>query len=107
VVLGGARFEAEIRICATLQHPHTPPLFDSGSADGLLFYVMPLVEGESLRALLTREKQLSIADAVGIATVESRVARLEAALKSNAAAEVSWWMLRQSGGGARCLTPRR
>ncbi len=66
-MLGAERFLSEIRMTAALQHPHILPLFDSGSADGLLFYVMPLVEGETLRARLTREKQLPIADAMRIA----------------------------------------
>ena len=47
--LGSERFLAEIKTTANLQHPHLLPLFDSGEADGLLFYVMPYVEGESLR----------------------------------------------------------
>jgi eukaryotic-like serine/threonine-protein kinase len=67
-VLGGDRFLAEIRVTARLQHPHLLPLFDSGSAVGLLYYVMPFVEGESLRDRLDREKQLGIDDAVRIAT---------------------------------------
>src|SRR4026208_1768062 len=67
-VLGVERFLAEIRVTANLQHPNLLPLFDSGAADGLLFYVMPYVEGESLRARLEREKQLPIDDAVRIAT---------------------------------------
>jgi Tol biopolymer transport system component len=66
-VLGGERFLQEIRVTAHLQHPHILPLFDSGSADGLLYYVMPYVEGESLRARLSREKQLPIGEAVAIA----------------------------------------
>ena len=66
-MLGGERFLAEIRTTAALQHPHILPLFDSGSADGHLFYVMPFVEGETLRARLAREKQLPVADAVRIA----------------------------------------
>ncbi|MGH7629918.1 MAG: protein kinase domain-containing protein [Gemmatimonadales bacterium] len=66
-VLGGERFLQEIRVTAHLQHPHILPLFDSGSADGLLYYVMPYVEGESLRARLAREKQLPIQEAVAIA----------------------------------------
>ncbi len=53
---------------ANLQHPNLLSLFDSGEADGLLFYVMPFVEGESLRARIDREKQLPIDDAVSIAT---------------------------------------
>jgi serine/threonine-protein kinase len=65
--LGGERFLSEIRTTARLQHPHILPLLDSGSADGLLYYVMPLVTGETLRARLERERQLPIADAVRIA----------------------------------------
>jgi serine/threonine-protein kinase len=64
VSLGGDRFLREIRVAARLQHPHILPLFDSGSRDGLLYYVMPLVEGESLRDKLTREKQLDIGEAI-------------------------------------------
>ena len=66
-VLGEERFLAEIRTTAHLQHPNILPLFDSGSADGLLYYVMPFVDGESLRGRLTRENQLPIDDAVDIA----------------------------------------
>ena len=65
--LGGERFLTEIRTTARLQHPHILPLLDSGEADGLLYYVMPLVRGETLRARLERERQLPIADAVRIA----------------------------------------
>ena len=61
---GGERFLREIRTTARLQHPHILPLLDSGDADGLLYYVMPLVTGEALRARLERERQLPIADAV-------------------------------------------
>ncbi|HET9041220.1 MAG TPA: protein kinase [Gemmatimonadales bacterium] len=67
-VIGAERFLAEIRTTANLQHPHILPLFDSGEADGFLFYVMPFVEGESLRDRLTREKQLPVADAVRVAS---------------------------------------
>jgi len=66
-VLGIERFLSEIQVTANLQHPNLLPLFDSGEADGLLFYVMPFVEGESLRARLGREKQLPIDEAVRIA----------------------------------------
>ena len=65
-VLGAERFLAEIRTTANLQHPHILPLHDSGQADGLLFYVMPYVEGETLRARLSREQQLPIDDAIRI-----------------------------------------
>src|SRR5882672_3088567 len=67
-VIGAERFLAEIKLTANLQHPHILPLFDSGEADGFLFYVMPFVEGESLRSRLTREKQLPMADAIRITT---------------------------------------
>lgn len=65
-VLGADRFLAEIKTTAHLQHPNILQLFDSGTADGLLYYVMPYVEGESLRGRLSREKQLPIDDAIGI-----------------------------------------
>jgi len=65
-VLGVERFLAEIQVTANLQHPNLLPLFDSGEAQGLLFYVMPYVEGESLRKRLEREKQLPIDEAVHI-----------------------------------------
>ncbi len=65
--LGPERFLAEIRTTARLQHPHILPLLDSGEADGLLYYVMPLVDGETLRARLDREKQLPIDDSLLIA----------------------------------------
>ena len=65
--LGSERFLTEIRTTARLQHPHILPLLDSGDASGLLYYVMPLVTGETLRARLEREKQLPIDDAVLIA----------------------------------------
>jgi Tol biopolymer transport system component/tRNA A-37 threonylcarbamoyl transferase component Bud32 len=67
-VIGAERFLSEIKTTANLQHPHILPLFDSGAADSFLFYVMPFIEGESLRDRLNREKQLPIPDAVRIAT---------------------------------------
>ncbi len=63
-VLGVERFLSEIKVTANLQHPHLLPLFDSGEAGGLLFYVMPFVEGETLRARLEREQQLPVDEAV-------------------------------------------
>ena len=66
-ILGGERFLAEIKTTANLQHPHILGLFDSGEAEGLVFYVMPYVEGESLRDRLNREKQLPVEEAVRIA----------------------------------------
>ena len=65
-VLGAERFLAEIKVTANLQHPNLLPLFDSGEAGGLLYYVMPFVEGESLRAKLDREKQLPVDEAIRI-----------------------------------------
>jgi len=65
--LGPDRFLREIEIAAGLTHPHILTLHDSGEADSFLYYVMPYVEGESLRDRLTREKQLSVADATHIA----------------------------------------
>ena len=65
--LGAERFLAEIKTTAKLQHPHILPLLDSGAADGLLYYVMPYVRGETLRARLTQEGQLPVDEAVRIA----------------------------------------
>ena len=67
-VVGAERFLAEIKTTANLQHPHILPLFDSGEADGFLFYVMPYLEGESLRDRIDREKQLPVDEAVRIAS---------------------------------------
>jgi len=67
-VVGAERFLTEIKTTANLQHPHILPLFDSGEADGFLFYVMPYVEGETLRERIDSEKQLPVDEAVRIAT---------------------------------------
>jgi serine/threonine protein kinase/dienelactone hydrolase len=64
--LGPERFLREIAVTARLDHPHILPLLDSGDADGILFYVMPFVEGESLRDRLIRERQLPVPDALAI-----------------------------------------
>ena len=64
--LGAERFLQEIETSANLRHPHILPLFDSGDAGGALYYVMPLVLGESLRARLMRERQLPLQDALQI-----------------------------------------
>ena len=66
-VLGAERFVQEITTTAALQHPHILPLFDSGTADGFLYYVMPFIDGETLRDKLDRETQLGIDEAVKIA----------------------------------------
>jgi serine/threonine-protein kinase len=66
-VVGGERFLAEIETTANLSHPHILPLHDSGEADSFLYYVMPYVEGDSLRDKLDRERQLSVDEAVRIA----------------------------------------
>ncbi len=67
-VLGAERFLQEITTTANLQHPHILPLFDSGEADSFLYYVMPFIDGETLRDRLNRETQLGIDEAVGITT---------------------------------------
>ncbi len=67
-VLGAERFVQEITTTANLQHPHILPLFDSGEADSFLYYVMPFIDGETLREKLNRETQLSIDEAVSITT---------------------------------------
>ena len=66
-VVGAERFLEEIRVTALLQHPHILPLFDSGTVGGLLWYVMPFVEGETLRSRLARGGRLPIDEAIGIA----------------------------------------
>jgi serine/threonine-protein kinase len=68
--LGPERFLREIAILAQLAHPHILPLYDSGEADGVLYYVMPHVEGGSLRDRLQREKRLPLDDALRV-TVEA------------------------------------
>ena len=65
---GTERFLREIRLAARLHHPNILPLYDSGEAEGQLYYVMPVAEGESLRSLLEREKALSVGDAVRLAS---------------------------------------
>ena len=67
-VVGAERFLSEIKVTANLQHPNILPLFESGEADGFLFYVMPYVEGETLRDLLDREQQLHLDEALKITT---------------------------------------
>ena len=67
-VLGADRFVQEITTTARLQHPHILPLFDSGVADGFLYYVMPFIDGETLRGKLDRETQLGVTEAVRITT---------------------------------------
>src|SRR4029078_9511462 len=62
--LGPDRFLREIKLAARLNHPHILPLFDSGAADAFLYYVMPYVEGESLRERLDREQQLPVDEAL-------------------------------------------
>ena len=67
-VLGIGRFAQEIEIAARLRHPQILPLFDSGTANGIPYYVMPLVRGETLRQKLARERQLPLDDAIRLAT---------------------------------------
>jgi serine/threonine-protein kinase len=66
-VLGAERFVVEIKTTASLQHPHILPLFDSGTADGFLYYVMPYIEGETIREKLNRETQFGVDEAIRIA----------------------------------------
>jgi Tol biopolymer transport system component len=66
-VLGADRFVVEIKTTASLQHPHILPLFDSGTADGFLYYVMPYIQGETIREKLNRETQFGVDEAVRIA----------------------------------------
>ena len=66
LALGSQRFLREIAMVAQFRHPHILPLYDSGEADGLLYYVMPFIEGESLRQRLDRQKQLPLEDALRI-----------------------------------------
>jgi len=66
-VLGAERFVVEIKTTASLQHPHILPLFDSGTADGFLFYVMPYIQGETMREKLNRETQFGVDEAIRIA----------------------------------------
>jgi eukaryotic-like serine/threonine-protein kinase len=67
-LLGAERFLKEIEVTASLHHPHLLPLFDSGNAEGLLYYVMPYVDGESLREKLSRERQLTVEESLRITT---------------------------------------
>ena len=69
LALGAERFLAEIRVMATLQHPNLLPLFDSGEADGLLFYVMPYFEGDTLRTRLEKERQLPVDETIRLVTL--------------------------------------
>ncbi len=80
-VIGAERFLAEIKVTANLQHPHILPLHDSGEADTFLYYVMPFVEGETLRDKIDREKQLGVTEAVEI--TRSVAAALDYAHRQN------------------------
>jgi len=62
--LGAERFDREIRIASKLSHPNILPVYDSGEADGTLYYVMPFVDGESLRDRLNRERQLGVDESI-------------------------------------------
>src|SRR5512138_1111156 len=68
-VLGTERFLGEIKVTANLQHPNLLPLFDSGEADGLLYYVMPCLDGETLRARVQRERQLPVDETLRMITL--------------------------------------
>src|SRR5262245_18393965 len=62
--VSGDRFRLEIQTVARLQHPHVVPLLTAGETDGMVYYTMPLIEGESIRARLERERTLGVRDAV-------------------------------------------
>src|SRR3954471_4866133 len=68
-VLGAERFLSEIKVTANLQHPNLLPLFDSGAADGLLYYVMPYLDGETLRARVQRERQLPVEETLRLVSL--------------------------------------
>src|SRR3989442_9244234 len=70
--LGSGRFQREVLLAAQLSHPHIVPLFEADEADGILFYVMGYVEGESLKDRLAREGPLPLADALRIAAEVGR-----------------------------------
>ncbi len=97
--VGAERFLREIRIAAKLNHPHILPVFDSGDADGLLYYVMPFIQGESLSDLLAREQQLSIEDAVRI-TCEVAEALAEAHSQDIIHRDIKPQNIMMSGGHA-------
>jgi eukaryotic-like serine/threonine-protein kinase len=80
--LGSDRFLAEIRTTANLQHPNIVPLFDSGEADGFVYYVMPYVTGESLREKLEREGRLEVPAAVAIAHAHAPTSRSPCSMPS-------------------------
>src|SRR6478609_8534879 len=80
---GGERFLREIEIAAGLRHPHILPLYDSGEADGLLYYVMPLVEGESLRARWPTRSRTRMRTASCIATSSRRTSSSRAVTRSS------------------------
>jgi len=85
--LGPDRFLREIKLAARLNHPHILPLFDSGEASGFLYYVMPYVEGESLRERLDREKQLPIEE--GVHHARAIASALDYAHRQNVVIETS------------------
>ena len=98
-MIGAERFLAEIKLTANLQHPHILPLFDSGEADCYLFYVMPFIEGETLRDRLNREKQLPVPEAVRIAS--------EVARRSTTPTATVWSTATSSRRTSCCTTARR
>jgi len=105
-VIGAERFLAEIKLTANLQHPHILPLFDSGEADGFLFYVMPFVEGESLRDRLETEVRAITPEVVVIAENEPRLPNTTSLALPGASAETLVIQLDLAGiavsAGAAC-----
>ena len=110
--LGPERFLREIQIAAVLAHPHILPLHDSGEADGFLFFVMPYVEGETLRDRLTRQGHLPVAEAVRIVGeiadgLEARTAKASSTGTSSPKTFCSWAGTRSSpiSASRRRFTP--
>ena len=89
VVVVAERFLAEIETTANLQHPHILPLFDSGEADSFLYYVMPFIDGETLRDKLNRETRLGIEEAVKITRGSGPSRPMEASLRRGRTAVMS------------------
>ena len=96
--LGSERFLQEVRVTANLTHPHILPLHDSGEVDGFLFYVMPFIEGESLRDRLVREHELPVTEAARI--LRDVVDALAAAMKdpNPEVRRMAIWALGEIGG---------
>jgi serine/threonine protein kinase len=103
--VGRERFLREIQLAAKLSHPHILPLYDSGEADGALFYVMPNVQGESLRDRLDAQRQLPIHEAVRIASDSASFIATSSPRTSCCRTAMRWWPT--SGSGKPSATRHR